>query len=232
MLSLKRNGAPFLWNGCAVLAEYATYRSNNEIENLRSEIFKNQLEHDRKQRELEEVFSDIPVDYTENEDIWNEKPVLIYKNSENYIDFDILTSINSNYYKLKRIYYIKFIVSNIKKDIFSFKNIYLYNKNTVFNNENSVFTNKIFYCSGYYFTSFSSFYPLGFLIQSNSYLKSRKKRDIKNINYAFISRRNNFIYNNVYRSIDFYIYKPVFNTFFKNWLLRYVSYIQNIPKIS
>ena len=23
MLSLKRNGAPFLWNGCAVLAEYA-----------------------------------------------------------------------------------------------------------------------------------------------------------------------------------------------------------------
>ena len=24
MLSLKRNGAPFLWNGCAVLAEYAT----------------------------------------------------------------------------------------------------------------------------------------------------------------------------------------------------------------
>lgn len=209
-----------------------TYRSNNEIENLRSEIFKNQLEHDRKQRELEEVFSDIPVDYTENEDIWNEKPVLIYKNSENYIDFDILTSINSNYYKLKRIYYIKFIVSNIKKDIFSFKNIYLYNKNTVFNNENSVFTNKIFYCSGYYFTSFSSFYPLGFLIQSNSYLKSRKKRDIKNINYAFISRRNNFIYNNVYRSIDFYIYKPVFNTFFKNWLLRYVSYIQNIPKIS
>ena len=25
MLSLKRNGAPFLWNGCAVLAEYALY---------------------------------------------------------------------------------------------------------------------------------------------------------------------------------------------------------------
>jgi hypothetical protein len=24
LLSLKRNGAPFLWNGCAVLAEYAT----------------------------------------------------------------------------------------------------------------------------------------------------------------------------------------------------------------
>ena len=24
MLSLKRNGAPFLWNGCAVLAEYAS----------------------------------------------------------------------------------------------------------------------------------------------------------------------------------------------------------------
>jgi hypothetical protein len=23
LLSLKRNGAPFLWNGCAVLAEYA-----------------------------------------------------------------------------------------------------------------------------------------------------------------------------------------------------------------
>lgn len=26
MLSLKRNGAPFLWNGCAVLAEYATLK--------------------------------------------------------------------------------------------------------------------------------------------------------------------------------------------------------------
>lgn len=24
MLSLKRNGAPFLWNGCAVLAEFAS----------------------------------------------------------------------------------------------------------------------------------------------------------------------------------------------------------------
>lgn len=111
--------------------------------------------------------------------------------------------------------------------MFSFRNIYLYNKNAMFNNENNVFTNKIFYCSGYYFTSFSSFYPLSFLIQSNSYLKSRKKRDIKNINYVFISKRNNFIYKNVYRSIDLYIYKPVFNN---NWLLRYVSYIQNISK--
>lgn len=208
-----------------------TNRTNNEIEDLRNEIFKNQLDHDRKQRELEEVFSCFPINHVENEDIWNEKPVLIHKDNRNYIDFDILTSINSNFYKLKRIYYIKFIVSNIKKDMFSFRNIYLYNKNAVFNNENNVFTNKIFYCSGYYFTSFSSFYPLGFLIQLNSYLKSRKKRDIKNINYAFISRRNNFIYNNVYRSIDLYIYNPVFNIFFKDWLLKYVSYIKNIPEI-
>ena len=34
----------------------------------------------------------------------------------------------------------------------------------------------------------------------------------------------------MYRSIDLYNYKPVFNTFFKDWLLKYVSYIQNIPK--
>lgn len=217
---------------CEAINLFATNVTNNEIEDLRNEIFKNQLDHDRKQRELEEVFSCFPINHVENEDIWNEKPVLIHKDNRNYIDFDILTSINSNFDNLKQIYYIKFIVSNIKKDMFSFRNIYLYNKNAVFNNENNVFTNKIFYCSGYYFTSFSSFYPLGFLIQSNSYLKSRKKRDIKNINYAFISRRNNFIYNNVYRSIDLYIYNPVFNTFFKDWLLRYVSYIKNIPKIS
>ena len=30
MLSLKRNGAPFLWNGCAVLAEYAAYCINEK----------------------------------------------------------------------------------------------------------------------------------------------------------------------------------------------------------
>lgn len=45
MLSLKRNGAPFLWNGCAVLAEYAgatmpvikpitDLRNTNEISEL------------------------------------------------------------------------------------------------------------------------------------------------------------------------------------------------------
>ena len=31
MLSLKRNGAPFLWNGCAVLAEYANESTSNSV---------------------------------------------------------------------------------------------------------------------------------------------------------------------------------------------------------
>ena len=31
MLSLKRNGAPFLWNGCAVLAEYAPLYFNTAL---------------------------------------------------------------------------------------------------------------------------------------------------------------------------------------------------------
>ena len=31
MLSLKRNGAPFLWNGCAVLAEYAIVAVNVDV---------------------------------------------------------------------------------------------------------------------------------------------------------------------------------------------------------
>lgn len=29
---MKRNGAPFLWNGCAVLAEYASESEKHEIE--------------------------------------------------------------------------------------------------------------------------------------------------------------------------------------------------------
>ena len=32
MLSLKRNGAPVLWNGCAVLAEYAAEAIHREID--------------------------------------------------------------------------------------------------------------------------------------------------------------------------------------------------------
>lgn len=209
-----------------------TYRSNNEIENLRSEIFKNQLEHDRKQRELEEVFSDIPVDYTENEDIWNEKPVLIYKNSENYIDFDILTSINSNYYKSKRIYYIKFIVSNIKKDIFSFKNIYLYNKNTVSIMKTVFLLTRFFTVLVIILLLFPLFILWVFLFSQTRTLRVGKREILRTLIMLLYQEEIIFIYNNVYRSIDFYIYKSVFNTFFKNWLLRYVSYIQNIPKIS
>ena len=32
MLSLKQNGAPFLWNGCAVLAEYASVSTKALVE--------------------------------------------------------------------------------------------------------------------------------------------------------------------------------------------------------
>ena len=139
--------------------------------------------------------------------------------SRNLHDFDILTSINSNFIKLKQVYYIKFIVSNIKKDIFSFENIYLYRKSTVFNKENSVFSmyntysyilnttnsntllqiNKVFCCSSYYFSPFS---PFWMVVELNSYLKSRKKEDTKHK----------------------YLY------FTENWLLKYLSYIKNRPK--
>lgn len=70
---------------------------------------------------------------------------------------------------------------------------------------------------------------------------NKKNKSLKK-NRIFTSKRCSFIFKNkdfyrfnnkiIYRSIDLYIYKPVFNTFFKNWLLKYVSYIKNIPKIS
>ena len=69
-----------------------------------------------------------------------------------------------------------------------------------------------------------------------------KKNKLLKRNRIFKCKRCNFIYKNkdfyrfnnkiMYRSIDLYNYKPVFNTFFKDWLLKYVSYIKNIPKIS
>ena len=68
---------------------------------------------------------------------------------------------------------------------------------------------------------------------------NKKNKSLKK-NRIFKSKRCSFIFKNkdfyrfnnkiMYRSIDLYNYKPVFNTFFKDWLLKYVSYIQNIPK--
>lgn len=70
---------------------------------------------------------------------------------------------------------------------------------------------------------------------------NKKNKSLKK-NRILTSKRCSFIFKNkdfcrfnnkiMYRSIDLYIYNPVFNTFFKDWLLKYVSYIKNIPKIS
>ena len=37
---MKRNGAPFLWNGCAVLAEYAKWDKDNKIDEIIDEYLK------------------------------------------------------------------------------------------------------------------------------------------------------------------------------------------------
>lgn len=91
---------------------------------------------------------------------------------------------------------------------------------------------------------FGSFIQKRLLRRKKAYLKSSKgyrKNIYKLKNRFFKCKRCNFIYKNkdfyrfnnkiMYRSIDLYIYNPVFNTFFKDWLLKYVSYIKNIPKI-
>lgn len=92
---------------------------------------------------------------------------------------------------------------------------------------------------------FGSFIQKRLLRRKKAYLKSSKSRT-KNIyklkNRFFNCKRCNFIfknndfnkieYKNTYKFKNIYNSKPVFNLYYKNWLLKYVSYINNIPKIS
>ena len=54
MLSLKRNGAPFLWNGCAVLAEFADghKRAYQAIPEARTDIMSNEDDIARSNRSI------------------------------------------------------------------------------------------------------------------------------------------------------------------------------------
>ena len=92
---------------------------------------------------------------------------------------------------------------------------------------------------------FGSFIQKSLLRRKKAYLKSSKgyKKNVYKLKNRFFNckrcnfmfKNNNFNkikYENTYKLKNIYNLKPVFNTYFGNWLLKYISYIKNIPKIS